>query len=53
MKVGSSPFVLVVESLNQKTGVRHPFRIRHPSQFSYPFFCSLGPNLERGFWSVN
>ena len=29
VKIGQSPFVLVVESFNQKTGVRHFVRGRH------------------------
>lgn len=32
MKIGQSPFVLVVESFNQKTGVRIPYRLSSPTR---------------------
>lgn len=44
-KAGSAPFVLVVESLNQKTGVRN----KDPSLSFADQFTSSGRNMERGY----
>lgn len=50
MKIGASPFVLVVESLNQKTGVR----VYLVSSAPYLFMIfSLAPNSALGCLNVN
>lgn len=54
-KIGSSPFVLVVESLNQKTGVCGFFYdsgVRYCMLINCEFFDSLAPSLVPGCSSV-
>jgi hypothetical protein len=48
-KIGHGPFVLVVESLNQKTGVSEIY----PEKILADLCTSLALNLELGFWSVS
>ena len=52
MKIGSSPFVLVVESLSRKTGVCA--NLSHIPTFVISYFCySLARNSAPGFSSVS
>ena len=51
MKIGQSPFVLVVESFNQKTGVS-PLSF-YPNERKTYKGTSSGLNSERGCWNAN
>ena len=51
MKIGQSPFVLVVESFNQKTGVSPPSFC--PNECTTYEGTSSGLNSERGCWNAN
>lgn len=49
--IGSSPFVLVVETFNKKTGVSL-FLFQHPGAMPLPFMAVLRNASEAGWSSV-
>ena len=50
--IGASPFVLIVESYNQKTGVSSPEIHCLSSLRVTSFASSLVPSMGPGYWSV-